>query len=201
MRRQCFVRGALPSPHGKCTTNWTVCAISSLQFMNRAFSPAPKSPSCCRLCDKASATLFPFSLCIQTGQAVRQTQNSPKWCESLLWCCCLPLLMAGLASRFSWPTLRVPCRLCGRGCLQAAQFLPHSEGWHWIAKYSRTKVRDYGNAGLRVRGILLVCFSEFLFCLPLCKISKAAWLNTWVFLFVFSLCWFSFPRAIFSFNK
>lgn len=69
MRRQCFVSGALPSPCGKCTTNLAVCAISSLQFMNRAFSPASKSPSFCRLCAKASAILFAFhSACrLRTG--------------------------------------------------------------------------------------------------------------------------------------
>lgn len=69
MRRQCFVHGALPSPYGKCTTKLAVCAISSLQFMNRAFSPASKSPSFCGLCAKASAILFPFhSACrLRTG--------------------------------------------------------------------------------------------------------------------------------------
>lgn len=60
MRRQCFVCGPLPSSYGKCPTNLAVCAISSLQFMNRAFSPAPKSPSFCRLCAKTSAILLPF---------------------------------------------------------------------------------------------------------------------------------------------
>lgn len=95
--------------------------------MNKAFSPAPKSPSFCRLCAKLSAISFSFhSACRQSR--LSQTQNSHRWCESLIWCCCLPLLMAGLAHRFGWPTLRVPCRLHGRGCLQAAHFLPHSEG-------------------------------------------------------------------------
>lgn len=33
---------------------------------------------------------------------------------------CLLLLMARLALRFGWPTLCVPCRLRGKGCLRAA---------------------------------------------------------------------------------
>lgn len=200
MRRQCFVHGALPSPYGKCTTKLAVCAISSLQFMNRAFSPASKSPSFCGLCAKASAISFPFhSACrLRTGcQANKILTNDASHCFGIAACPCWWL--GWLSDLVGLPCVSHAGH--GRGCLRAARFLPHSEGWHWMAKYSRTKVHDYGNAGLRVRGILLVCFSELIFCLPLCKVSKAVWLNAWVFLFVFSLRWFSFPRAIFSFNK
>lgn len=109
----------------------------------------------------------------------------------------LAFVMARLAPRLGWPTLRVLRRLPGRGCLPSAWFPPLPEVWHWMPKHSCSEVRDYRNAGSRVKRILLVCFSEFIFCLPLCKISKAVCLNTWRFLFVFSLCWFSFPRAIF----
>lgn len=49
----------------------------------------------CVLKHQQSCSLF--TLHADWEQAVRQTQNSHKWCESLLWGSCLPLLMAGLA--------------------------------------------------------------------------------------------------------
>lgn len=174
--------------------------------MNRAFFPSPKSPSFCSLHAKASAALFPFhSACrLREGDAVPRLSSKHKIrTNDTSHCLGVGLVLAladGWAGFQIWLTY-LACRLSGRGCLRAAQFPPHPEGWHQMPKYSRTEVRDYRNAGLRVRGILLVCFSEFIFCLPLCKISKAVWLNTWGFLFVFPLRWFSFPRAIFSFNK
>lgn len=166
--------------------------------MNRAFSPAFKSPSFCRLCAKASAILFPFlSACRLSGKH-KILPNDASQHFGAAACPCWWL--GWLADLLGLPCVSHAGCVGGDAWVLLSFYLIHKAGTK-RPKYSRTKVRDYGNAGLRVRGILLVCFSESTFCLPLCKISKAVWLNTWVFLFVFSLRWFSFPRAIFSFNK
>lgn len=107
MKRQCFVCGAIPSPCGKYTTNLAVCAISSLQFMNRAFSLASRSPSFCRLCAKASAILFPFqSACrLRTG-----CQANTKFSQ-MMRVSALVLLLAPAAGWAGWQ-IWLACLAC-----------------------------------------------------------------------------------------
>lgn len=162
--------------------------------MNRAFFPAPKSPSFCSLRAKASATLFPFhSACrLGEGAAVPRLSSKHKIHRKDASHCFGVRLVLALAdgragSRFWLAYLARPMQAAWEGMPARCPVSTSSRRLAPNAQYSRTSVRDYRNAGSRVRGILLVCFSEFIFCLPLCKISKAVWLNTWGFLFVFSL--------------